>query len=91
MCTYKLTFNDSLVEGAKRSFPNQEAITSWMEQQVERMLRQISVKEEGSNKALRQISVSDRIKALSAVPASSADEDYKDEMITIMSEKYGSR
>lgn len=91
MCTYNLTFNDSLVESAKRTFPTQEAITTWMEQQVERMLKQIAIKEKNHDKPLRQICISERIKALSAVPASSSDEDYKENITNIMSDKYGLR
>lgn len=88
MSTYNLTLNDNLLKGAKSSFPTQEAIKTWMEQQIERMLRQISIEEEQQNKSLRKIKVSERIKALSAVPASSSNSDYKDDMTDILSEKY---
>lgn len=88
MSTYNLTLNDNLLKGAKSSFPTQDAIKVWMEQQLERMLKQISIKEPKQNKPLRKINISERIKALSEVPASSSDVDYKDEMINIMSEKY---
>lgn len=89
MCTYNLTFNDALLERAKHSFPTQAAITTWMEQQIERMLRQISVDEAEDCKPLRKLDISDKIRALSAVPASLSDEDYKDELIDVLTDKYG--
>ena len=90
MSTYNLTFNDSLVEGIKHAFPSQAAITEWMRLQIERMLKQMAVPTETSQSpALRKICVSDKIKALSAVPASSSNGDYKDEMTDVLFTKYG--
>lgn len=88
MCTYNLTLNDSLVNGVKANFPSQTAITRWMEQQLERMLRQITVDGAEKNVNLRKINVCDRIKALSAVPASSSTADYKENLLNVMSDKY---
>lgn len=88
MCTYNLTFNDAIVEGAKKSFHTESAITIWMEQQIERLLRQIAVEDKREKMPLRKISVSDRIKALSNVPASSDNADYKEEMKDVLSYKY---
>lgn len=36
----------------------------------------------------KKIRVSERIKALSAVPASSSDSDYKDDFVSVLSDKY---
>ena len=88
MSTYNLTLSDNLLKRAKGSFPTQEAIKVWMEQQIERMLRQISVDEQQQNKPLRAVHVSERIKSLSAVPPSSSHEDYKDELTDVISDKY---
>ncbi len=88
MCTYNLTFNDAVVEGAKKSFQTESAITKWMEQQIERLLRQIAVEDKRGKMPLRKISVSDRIKALSNVPASYDNADYKEEMEDVLSYKY---
>ena len=88
MCTYNLTLNDSLVNGVKGTFQSQAAITKWMEQQLERMLRQIVVEDAGEVVTLRKLNVSDRIKALSAVPASTSTTDYKDDLLEVMFEKY---
>ena len=88
MYTYNLTFNDNIMEGAKRTFQNNDAITLWMQQQLERMLRQISVEERKCDKPLREIKVSSSIKKLSDVPHSSSHADYKDEILDILSEKY---
>ena len=87
MSTYNITLNDNLLKRAKSSFPSQAAIKVWMEQQIERMLKQISI-EERQDKPLRKINVSERIKALSAVPASSSDADYKDDIMDVMSDKH---
>ncbi len=88
MCTYNLTFNDSVVGNAKAAFPTQAAITEWMQMQIERMLKQISVDPDAKKVPLRKLSVSDRIKSLSAVPPSSSHADYKEEMQQILSDKY---
>lgn len=88
MCTYNLTLNDSLVNGVKGTFQSQAAIKKWMEQQLERMLRQIVVDDTAKNVTMRKINVCDRIKALSAVPASTSTTDYKDDLLDVMSEKY---
>lgn len=88
MCTYNLTFNDSLVESAKRSFPTQTAITEWMQQQMERMLRQIAVPEPSKTSTVRKVEVSDRIKSLSAVPPCSDNKDYKEDFESVLTEKY---
>ncbi len=37
---------------------------------------------------LRKINVSDRIKALSSVPATTSQADYKDDVLEVLSEKY---
>ena len=87
MCTYNLTLNDTLVESAEKMFPSQMAITSWMQQQLERMLRQV-VGVEPMSKTVKEVKVTDRIQSLSAVPPCSHDADYKDELASLMAEKY---
>lgn len=89
MPTYNLTFNDSLVAGVKQTFPTQASITSWMNQQIERMLRQIAIPEAKKTSKPRKLVISDKIKALSAVPSSHSTADYKDELEEILAEKYG--
>lgn len=88
MCTFNLTFNDAVVEQARQSFPTQAAITTWMQQQMERMLRQVAVKDAAESKQLRKLDISERIKALSNVPPSLSHADYKEEITDIMIEKY---
>lgn len=88
MATYSIQMNDALVTEAKRTFSTQTAITSWMKQQVERLLRQIVVPKSEEKTAFRELTVSDRIKALSAVPPSTSHSDYKDEIEEIMSNRY---
>lgn len=88
MCTYNLTFNDLLVEQARPAFPTQAAITKWMQQQVERMLKQVAPKDDKEDTTMRTVNISDRIKSLSAVPATKEDIDYKNSFGSIVSEKY---
>lgn len=87
MCTYQLTFSDTLVKNARPAFSSQKAITNWMQLQLERMLKQIAV-EDSKEKTLRTVNVSNRILSLSAVPPSHTDGDYKTELADIMSNKY---
>ena len=88
MFPYNLTLNDALIERARPSFKTQTDIATWMEQQIERMLRQISVDTVSNEKPLRKITVSKLIKTLSNVPASSSDFDYKDDIAELISSKY---
>lgn len=88
MCTYNLTFDDTVVGNAKAAFPTHAAITEWMQVQIERMLKQIAVEPDANKVPLRKLNVSDRIKSLSAVPASYSHADYKDEMELLFSDKY---
>lgn len=90
MCTYNISLNDALVEQARPAFPSQEAITAWMQQQVERMLRQIAVKTISPDAPRRKVVVSERIKALSNVPTMTEDIDYKDTLLDVISSKYDS-
>ena len=62
MCTYNLTFDDTVVGNTVD--PNAKKVP------------------------LRKLSVSDRIKSLSAVPPSNSHADYKDEMENVLSDKY---
>ena len=88
MCTYNITINDTLVQNARRSFSSSMDINIWMQQQLERMLKQIAVPNEKSERSVRKLKVSDRIKALSAVPPCTTDADYKDEISVLLSDKY---
>lgn len=88
MCTYNLTFDDTVVGNAKAAFPTQAAITEWMQMQIERMLKQIAVDPNAKKVPLRKLSVSDRIRSLSAVPPSNSHADYKNEMENVLSDKY---
>lgn len=87
MCTYNLVLNDTLVEKAQSTFHSKEAVIEWLQTQAERMLRQmVEVPEE---RPLKKLVVSDRIKSLSNVKATTHDTDYKDNITNIFSAKYG--
>lgn len=88
MCTYNISLNDTLIEQVRPAFPSQEAITAWMQQQVERMLRQIAVKTAPSVAPRTKVVVNERIKALSNVPTTTEDVDYKNSLLDVMSSKY---
>ncbi len=88
MCTYNLVLNDALVEEALSGFHSQKDITEWMQVQIERMLRQIAVSKSTAKRPVRNIVVSDKIKALSNVEPTSSCSDYKDDFLDILSEKY---
>ena len=88
MCTYNLVLNDSLVEKAQSAFHSKNDITEWMQTQIERMLRQISVSGTTAKRPVHKIVVSNKIKALSNVEPTTSCVDYKDDIIDILSEKY---
>ena len=88
MCTYNLVLNDSLVEKAQSAFHSKKDITEWMQVQIERMLRQIAVSGSTATRPVPTIVVSEKIKALSNVEPTTSNDDYKDDIIDFLSEKY---
>ncbi len=38
MCSYNITLNDSLVEKVRPSFPDDQALTLWLQQRMEELL-----------------------------------------------------
>ena len=42
MCTYNLTFDDALVSAARCSFPNEERLKAWMQDQLSILMQRIS-------------------------------------------------
>lgn len=76
------------MERARQSFPSQTAINRWMELQMERMLRQISIPRTDEDRPLRNLAVCERIRALSNVPANTSHADYKEDIMDVRSEKY---
>ncbi len=61
MCTYSITFKDSLIDRVKPAFVDEEAIMSWMQQQMEVILIQLATQiedkhiEKGMSRRLRGI------------------------------------
>ena len=45
MCTYNLSFNDSLIERIRPAFPNEEAVVQWMQQQMNVLLVEFAVQQ----------------------------------------------
>ena len=42
MCTFDLTFDDTLVSAARRSFPNEDRLKEWMQDQLSILLQRVS-------------------------------------------------
>ena len=42
MCTYNFTFDDTLVNAARRSFPDENRLKMWMQDQLSILLQKIS-------------------------------------------------
>lgn len=84
MCIYNISLNDALIEQAHHTFPTQESITTWMQLQVERMLRQIVAKPISQDEPRHKVIVSERIKTLSDVPPTTKDIDYKDNLLDVI-------
>ena len=38
MCSYNITLNDTLVEKVRPSFPDDQALTLWLQEQIEELL-----------------------------------------------------
>ena len=41
MCNYNISVDDKLMTKARRAFKNEQAITLWMQQQIEQLLQQV--------------------------------------------------
>lgn len=51
MCTYNITLNASLVEKVRPSFPDDQALTLWLQQQIEELLLDYYTQQEVRNRA----------------------------------------
>lgn len=45
MCTYNITLNDELLQQTRSSFPDEDAMDKWIQQQVEAMLLDFNAKQ----------------------------------------------
>lgn len=58
MCTFNLSIEDHLVETVRRSFPDEKALSEWMNEQMSAILRNFIVKDTTS-RAKRSCGLSD--------------------------------
>ena len=42
MCTYNLTFDDTVVSAARRAFPSDDSMKAWMQEQLSILLQKVS-------------------------------------------------
>lgn len=76
MCSYNITLNDTLVEKVKPSFADDQALTRWLQQQMERFLLDYFARQEESKsqKANEQV-VPDVVLSLLGAGLPLADDD----------------
>ena len=86
MCTLRITINDAVMQKVKGLFASEADLTAFVQQQLETALEKVA--ENSAKEGRRAIEVSDRIKALSNVPPTYGDVDYKDSVVAELSEKY---
>lgn len=75
MCTYNLSINDSVMESIRPAFASEEALSRWMQEQMEQLMLQYvaNLKSKESGKA----SLSSRLRGIASAPK---DFDYKQEL-----------
>ena len=49
MCSYNITLNDSLVEKVRPSFPDDQALTLWLQQRMEELLLEYYARQKPSH------------------------------------------
>ena len=76
MCSYNITLNDTLVEKVRPSFADDQALTLWLQQQMEELLLDYSARQEASHgqKAYEQV-VPDVVLSLLGAGLPLADDD----------------
>jgi len=55
MCSYNITLNDTLVEKVRSSFPDDKALTLWLQQQMEELLLNLYLRQESKKRARKAI------------------------------------
>lgn len=74
MCTYKITFKDTLIDRVRPAFVDNYEIASWMQQQLEVILLQLAAQMEGKS---AEQGLSQRLRGIAHAPK---DFDYKAEL-----------
>jgi hypothetical protein len=55
MCTYNISLDDTLVEKVRPSFADDQALTLWLQQQMEELLLNYCTQQEVRNRARRAV------------------------------------
>jgi len=75
MCTYNLSINDSVMESIRPAFASEEALSRWMQEQMEQLMLQYVA--DLKAKERRKVSLSSRLRGIASAPK---DFDYKQEL-----------
>lgn len=75
MCTYSISVDDNILERVKSVLPNNEAVESWMQSQMDILLLQLA--ESLTRNPKSQIGLSSRLRGIAQAPK---DFDYKQEL-----------
>lgn len=75
MCTYNISINDSVMEDVRPAFADEEALSLWMQQQMELMLIKFAASLQ--KKKTANTPLSSRLRGIACAPK---DFDYKKEL-----------
>lgn len=75
MCTYSISVDDNVLEKVRTVLPNNEAVETWMQSQMDILLQQLA--ESLTDKTKTQASLSSRLRGIAQAPK---DFDYKSEL-----------
>ena len=75
MCTYKISISDAVVDDVRPAFADEDALSHWMQQQMELLLIQYAANLKRKEK--KGQSLSSRLRGIATAPK---DFDYKEEL-----------
>lgn len=75
MCTYTISINDTIIDKVRPAFADEDALSNWMQQQMELMLVRYAAGLEQTKKHKKPLSM--RLRGIANAPK---DFDYKQEL-----------
>ena len=75
MCTYNISISDAVIDGVRPAFADDEALSRWLQQQMELLLIQYATSLKRKNTEGK--SLSSRLRGIATAPK---DFDYKEEL-----------
>ena len=75
MCTYNISISDAVIDGVRPAFADDEALSRWLQQQMELLLIQYATTLKRKNTDGK--SLSSRLRGIATAPK---DFDYKEEL-----------